>query len=724
MQHRPAPPNQLRLQKRSVPTPRRSSVRQGQPVKPHRNIPLRITDPMALPVDSAQPNQSVKSQRNVTARAAKSVRTPAASAVSARPSNRQSVAPQAGKHIKTTAATSSTRPNPSVKSKATTATSSVRPNPSAKSKATTTTSSVRPNQAVKSKTTITTSSAHPNPSAKSKATTTTSSAHPNPSAKSKTTTATSSVRLNQTVKSQRDGTARAAKFTPKSTSSSRSTRSGQSVKSQRNRTVRSRAIASKPKTSTRSTRPSQAVSSQRTIPLRAGAIAGATVTLAAAAGGFHIVSSTPSYEGSIELVGLLPSSAIATPAADASSTAATPAIEMAQANVAPPSMIDAVQTTIIDHADMVADVTTQLQQQGIEISERALSRQLQAQTTEQGRLEVHYRDTDPERVQQVLAQVADWYVSQQLDCDIQACRDVTYIESQIPILEQQQQDLETMLTSFNRTIDQKIGTTNIEAKLRHLSFQQNEQARRLTTSTQNVAQARTHLQTLHGRMYMKDATIESSIKFLHHVVPSYGMWLTDWKRGDRQLIDASLSFDSAQRAQSESIARRQNQLLSQMSNALVRLSEASLMEMPLAVRELVLGDLVRFDYLLDWLNAIHRLQILEGRHDNLVQSQEQVTLQAQELKHQIQVQAQLNKELAVTTETLDAYQERYAVLRDQATPYSIAWEVVEPPKVVRRPPTASWLMSRNFDDDAEVVVTTHHDTEHPNSAEVVVTANH
>lgn len=134
---------------------------------------------------------------------------------------------------------------------------------------------------------------------------------------------------------------------------------------------------------------------------------------------------------------------------------------------------------------------------------------------------------------------------------------------------------------------------------------------------QELIETREHLKHLQAVMGLDDAEVQASI-ILVQQLPQYQNWLTAWQEGEYQLLitpkkSDPIFFKSGSVAPSP---QEQQLLLDQMHSAVMELAEGSLVTMNPIIRDMILGDLIRYDYLKDWLSIIHQLQILERSYQN------------------------------------------------------------------------------------------------------------
>lgn len=458
-------------------------------------------------------------------------------------------------------------------------------------------------------------------------------------------------------------------------------------------------------------------------PSRTVAIAGATVTLATA-GALQSFKSAPSYEGSIQLAGILPDTVSEPTNQDQDAQPVSYSPSLAHANIAPPDLIQSVQPDFLDNSDMVATVKGELQQQGISIGEQTLRNGLATTTSEQGWLTLHYEDTDPTRVQSVLDEVAQWYESQDSICESQACRDVPFIESQIPVLEQRQQDLKQSMIDLQQEIHQKYGAHvslhDLEAQIQDLFIKQHEQIRYIAHTETQLDELLNQAQMYQAHMNLSHVSLKTGLGFLQRMVPEYEAWLANWKAGDRELVTQALTQSMAQPGDTDvstidmshlpkfhpsvsstvsttpstdsplgsheirEVWERQALLQDQLKQTIKNLVYRRIVDMPAPMRELVVSDVVRFGMIEEWLLSLHQVQVMNIRRQILQQLQDDTIAQIEEWQEVIAVRTQLERELDITTGTLVAYQEKYPSAQRQAAKDSLAWQVVSPARIVQQ----------------------------------------
>ncbi|MEM9214581.1 MAG: hypothetical protein AAGD25_09565 [Cyanobacteria bacterium P01_F01_bin.150] len=409
------------------------------------------------------------------------------------------------------------------------------------------------------------------------------------------------------------------------------------------------------------------------------AIAG-TATSLATFGVMHMGQASSYYEGSIQLVSILPPhSSVPAAGENIKDTVPQPLDSLSDqmSNIAPPDLIHAIDTQIINNQAMVDAVGQRLSQQGISINHAKLLTHLSAQATPQGWLEIRYADSDSIRVQAVLEEVAQWYASQDSKCEIQACDDVAFIESQIPILTQRQQQLAEELVAVEKTIYQQTGLTGASTELKgptqELLVEQHEQIQQIAQIKTRVNELSQKLAQYQAQMQLSDFQAENGMA-LQRLIPKYDAWLAMWKEGDRQLLNSS----------APQLSDHQQQIHNEMKQTIHDLLHQP-NQRPAIIRRLLLVDEARFEPIRKWLFTLHEQQLLETRRHTLEEMHQDTVAKIQKWQEAMAIRSQLKRELDIVEGTLSAYQEKLISAQHQAAKETLTWQVISPPEIVYQP---------------------------------------
>lgn len=432
-----------------------------------------------------------------------------------------------------------------------------------------------------------------------------------------------------------------------------------------------------------------------------------TATTLATIGAFSWGTAAPTYEGSIQLVGILPTEPAVAPSNEASEPLSS---FIDRDNIAPPDLIEAIDDDLARNRHMAHTVTQALKQKGITLSQSALLDHLTASTSPQGWLELTYADSNAERVEPILAEVAEWYVSQDSSCTIQACDDVLFIKAQIPILEQKKQDLEQSIQDLYTTVSPPTASADqlidINQRVQQLLIQQHSQIQHLAHVDTRLDELSAHLDHYQTQMHLEDMSTDAGFEFLRQVIPNYDAWLQKWHDSDRQLVALTLNRQIRGDLSSisilspsaptttdhvEHLLAQQNRLHDEMKQALKTLAHQSMADMPAPMRQLIVEDVARFEPMERWVRNLHRLQLLETRRQTLAQLQQDTDDQMQEWQDAMAVKAQLQRELDVLNGTLTAYRDQYTVAQRQAAQTELTWQLVTPPEMVQQPQRWKWF---------------------------------
>lgn len=455
-------------------------------------------------------------------------------------------------------------------------------------------------------------------------------------------------------------------------------------------------------------------SSRFNVPSRTFGIA--SVTTLATIGLLYVSYPASTYEGNIQLVGILPTPPSNILPPEGAGVPLHPIIlpSLSEANIAPPELINAIDNEVVRNPAMVTTVIQNLNNQGISIHPSTFLNHLSAETSSEGWLELTYEDTEIERVERILAEVAQWYESQESNCDIQACDDAMFIESQLPVLEQRQQELEQEISTLHQSThsfaqqpatQEPITTIQLDAHVQNLLVQQHEQIQHIARVETRMDELLAQLEQYQAQMHLSHVTPKTGVVLLRQITPEYDAWLNRWKEGDRQLvtftlarqIDGNLSTINVLRPSDQSLSLHMEHLLTkhhhlhdEMKRTVHELVHQPLANMPMPIRELIVEDVARFEPMERWLLTLHRLHLLESRRQTLEDIQQETTIQVQEWQEAIAVQAQLQRELDIVNGTLSAYRDRYSVAQHQAAQAELTWQVIAPPEIVQQPQEWAW----------------------------------
>ena len=438
--------------------------------------------------------------------------------------------------------------------------------------------------------------------------------------------------------------------------------------------------------------------SSHTIAIASTAAALATV------GTLYVSQSEATYTGRIQLVGLLPTPLSGSSTDGAGQTQPIVSPSLGHSNIAPPDLINALDEGMIWNSDMATTVVENLNQQGIPIRRATLLKHLSAQTSPQGWLELQYEDEDLDRVEQILAEVAQWYVSQESNCDIKACDDVMFIAAQLPILEQRQQELEQDIRTLHQTTSQltqqPLPTTHLEKHIQTLLVQQHEQIQHMAQVETRMDELLAQLEQYQIHMNLSHVEPKTGVALLRETIPNYDSWLRQWQDGDRHLVDLTLArqidgnlstisvISPSHQPLShhmEHVLSQHNRLHDEMKQTVHQVVHQPLANMPLLIRELIMDDVVRFEPMKRWILTLHQLQLLEARRHTLEVIQQDTDTLVQEWQEAMAMRVQLQRELDIVNGTLASYRDRYTTAQYQAAQAELTWQVVAPPEVVQQP---------------------------------------
>ncbi|NJR38555.1 MAG: hypothetical protein HC781_06515, partial [Leptolyngbyaceae cyanobacterium CSU_1_4] len=198
----------------------------------------------------------------------------------------------------------------------------------------------------------------------------------------------------------------------------------------------------------------------------------------------------PVYEGSVELAAQAGS-----PPSGSAADRQTTSLQQAQPNISPPSLIADIPTDVLTSPRLLDPVIQRLQSQ---LTYRSLVENLTL-TQEDGRILVRYQDADPQRVEAVLSELAQSYVSYGKECQGSACRGVKFVEGQIPLSQARLQKLRTDIEQLH----QQYGVDNLQVQLKLLGTRTADVAKQEAQLQGKLAEAQQVYTQLSQRLALK-----------------------------------------------------------------------------------------------------------------------------------------------------------------------------------------------------------------------------
>ncbi|MGB3494757.1 MAG: hypothetical protein WBA57_18660 [Elainellaceae cyanobacterium] len=374
-----------------------------------------------------------------------------------------------------------------------------------------------------------------------------------------------------------------------------------------------------------------------------------------------------------------------------------------------------IQATFLASPEVIKPVLAQLRDRDIYLSYHEFTEHFVLRPTDRQTLEAVYRGKDAEAVTQVLDAIAQTYVQQGHDCQVQVCQNFDFVQMQLEQATQHFNQLQAKLAQF----EQQYGLNDPSSQ--HLTSQHltaedrfNVLHRQLRLTQERRQEALQQLRQTQQLMGLSPDSKEA-LEIIGRS-PSYRTLVEEWQAVDQRWIEAKFSSagtrsagtssarinletssveDQAQNISTEEIQQLEEQykqLRERLNSNVEQLVETlGLTRMPDDLRDAVVEQPQRLSMLKPWLLQVQQVYLLQTRQQNL-------TNMAQRLQPQMQqwqaVKAQhqtLRQDVDYATEALRRFRHQYAVLYPQVMPRQSVWQLVSSPEVA---PTGGSVASR------------------------------
>jgi uncharacterized protein involved in exopolysaccharide biosynthesis len=398
------------------------------------------------------------------------------------------------------------------------------------------------------------------------------------------------------------------------------------------------------------------------ISRQAGIAAGVVVAITAGTIG-QVVNQTPQYEGSFQL-GIR-----ADADAEGAEPISTPQIEDAN------QRITDTHVRILQSHKLIEPIVEQLRAENPELNYRDLTRNLSIHRASDQTLEVTYRDTDPERLQQVLEQLAHTYVDYGQECRSESCKGLRFVEAQIPQIQQKITELREEIQSFH----QQYGLKNLEAQVRIFSTRSAEVAQQRAEIEGKQAQSRQRLNELQARMALSPE--ETIAQTLIEQDDRYQVLLQQFRQLDQQ-IAIGLSTYQAEGADLQALEEQHRILVENLHGEAAQILARHISNPEANLQDPIFQDPGLLELLHQSIGTIHYLNVLEIRQQTIQQAETEITNRKQELAVVLRHYADLRQKLQAETQILQQYFDRQNLLKAQSAQQNVEWQVVAEPGLV------------------------------------------
>lgn len=397
------------------------------------------------------------------------------------------------------------------------------------------------------------------------------------------------------------------------------------------------------------------------IPRQVGIAAGVAVAMTAGTIS-QVINHAPEYEGSFQLT--------VQPHTDAAAVTATPQIEEVNQTITDTDI------RILESPHLLDPIIKRLQADNPDLDFRRFTDNLKIRQTGEHHLEVRYQDTDPQQVQTVLNQLSQTYLDYSQDCQTSACKGLTFVDTQIPQIQQRISDLRQQIQQFH----QENGLKNLQAQVRIFSSRSTEISRQHAEIQGKLADARNQYNELQSRMALQRD--EAIAQGLLDRDAQYQELFQQFSALDQQLVVAMGSYQANDeqlqtlKEQHQTVVNQLNQTVGQVLQRYVNNPSANL-------QDPVFQDPNLLNLLQRSIGTVHYLQVLEVRQQTIAQAQETVDQRKQELATVLRHYADLRQDLQAETQILQQYIDKRNIFQSQVEQQQrLSWQLAEPPQLV------------------------------------------
>lgn len=399
----------------------------------------------------------------------------------------------------------------------------------------------------------------------------------------------------------------------------------------------------------------------------------ASVAIAAVAG-ISLVpgEAAPKYKGTFQL--LVESSPASSPQKHPGKTAIP-------APSAAPTIDYGTQIEVLWSPKLLSPVVEQLQAQYPDLNYEVLSRNLKI-THPKGKktLRVSYQDPDPKKVQAILEQVAQAYLKYSQTCKTKVCRELDFIESQLPQARKQVELSQKKLL----VLQQQYGFSDLQALGRQLSERKtllNQQQQELQI---DLAESRTQFATLQKQLGLP-ANHALAEQVLNRHQP-YQQALRQFQPIADQLSQ-ELARPQTNTSTLQSLKQHYQHRALQLSQAA---QQAVLIALPGS------SDPVQAATRQHWIDAANRMRILQISSDTIAQAEAKLASQVNQWALLARDYAEVQQELQSATTRVNQYLNRQVELQP-GLKHQQPWQMATPLAISQIPATQSWQLNPQRD---------------------------
>lgn len=294
-------------------------------------------------------------------------------------------------------------------------------------------------------------------------------------------------------------------------------------------------------------------------------------------------------------------------------------------------------------------------------------------------IQVSYQDTDPELVQSVLEKTSQKYLKYSLEeRKSNIDQGVQFIGEQIDKLQDQVDPLQTKLQNLQKQYDLIDPTTqggDLFAKVREIEIEQSATKRELEELKALERNLRNQLDLTPDEAIAASALSEN---------PSYQQLLTELKTVEGEIATESARFQPESEQMQALEEKKQNfeRLLQEERQNILKDNSAGVTGNP---KVEAYQNPTRLDLIKQLVETTNQVKVLEIRYQEIGKTKNQMKRQAEQFPAVAGQYNKIQRELDVTTKTLDQLLTQKETLRVEAAQNTVPWELVTPPQIPREP---------------------------------------
>ena len=290
---------------------------------------------------------------------------------------------------------------------------------------------------------------------------------------------------------------------------------------------------------------------------------------------------------------------------------------------------------------------------------------------------VSYRDTDPDKVKQVLEQLVQRYqVYSQDECHDSACRGVEFIEAQIPQIKAQI----TTLQADIQQLYQQHNISNLPAESRQFSIRTREITKQQADIDLKLTDAQAQYALLKDRLAL--APDDQTVALLLHQDAHYQDLLQQLIRVEKQMA-AELGNLTLSQEQLEQLYTQYQTLLTKIHQETVQVLQRYLSAPTANLQNPLFHEPVSLAILQQSIKAAHNVQVLAIRRQSLTQIDQRLTHHRKDLATLLRQDSELRQQLQTAFSALQQYQDELERLQIESPQRTVPLQVLSAPELIK-----------------------------------------